>query len=662
AMAMAAWVAAATLIMAASAWRAPAAGPLPSLALLQGALAVSAALGPPRWVLRNAWQSLRRGILNDHVLAAAAALAGIAGGLGGLWRADLPSGAFFAASVYVLAFHAIGGYASVLVHVRASQAVRRLLALQPETASRLGSDGAEEEVPVEALRPGDRVLIRPGQRVPVDGVVVSGGSAVDLQLVTGEAIPRDCGPGDEVVGGSLNLTGTLVVEVSRVGEQTFLRQVARQVARARAMKPGVLRLVDRILLGYVPAVFALAAAAGLFWVLWPLATGGAPDVTRAAFALLGTLIMGYPCALGMATPLAIVRTSGEAATRGILMRSGEAFHLLRSVDVVVLDKTGTITEGRPRVVAVHAAGGDPHQLLALAASAEQRSEHPLARAIVQAAGEQGLRPSEPDRLRAVPGRGVVARVRGQEVLAGTSALLSEHGVPEEPDVMAWAQRQRELGRTVIFVAHAGRTVGAVALADRVKPEAAGAVTELQRQGLEVVMATGDDERVARAVAAEAGISRVHAGLLPGEKQELVRSLQAGAHRVAFVGDGINDAPALMQADVGVAIGSGTDIAIESADVVLTGSRLDAVPEARRLAAASYGLTVRNVTVALAFNAAGMLASVTGRLHPGWAMLAMTLSLGTVLVSSSVLPMGWLGGKAPSARQQAAKSGRPGARG
>lgn len=650
ALTMVAWVGAATLLMAVHALGRllpglPMGSPAP-MALrwtepLQGALAVTAAFGPARWVLRNAWQSIRRGILNDHVLAAAAALAGIAGGLWGLWRGALPAGAFFGAAIYVLGFHAAGGYASVLVHVRASQAVRRLLALQPETAVRVGPDGDEEEVPVEALRPGERVRIRPGQRVPVDGVVVAGNSAVDLRLVTGEPIPRDCGPGDEVVGGSLNLTGTLLVEATRVGEQAFLRQVARQVAEARAMKPGILRLVDRILLVYVPAVFALAGTAGLFWVMGPLAWGGAPDTVRAAFAVLGTLIMGYPCALGMATPLAMVRTSGEAAARGILMRSGEAFQLLRSVRVVVLDKTGTVTEGRPRVVGV--CGADPGAVLALAASAERPSEHPLARAIVQAAAEQGVPLSEPERFEALPGQGVVARIGGDEVLVGGPGLLAQHGVWEDPEVGSWAARQQEAGRTVVFVARDRLLVGAIALADRLKAEAAEAVAQLKHLGLKVVMATGDDERAARAVAAEAGIDQVYARLLPGQKRELVRALQAGGQRVAFVGDGINDAPALMQADVGIAIGSGTDIAIESADVVIPASRLDAVPQARRLAAASYALTVRNLIMALAFNAAGIVASVTGRLHPGWAMLAMTVSLGAVLLSSSLMPLAWPGG-------------------
>ena len=306
----------------------------------------------------------------------------------------------------------------------------------------------------------------------------------------------------------------------------------------------------------------------------------------------------------MATPLAMVRTSGKAAARGTLMRSGEAFQLLRSVRVVVLDKTGTVTEGRPHVVGVHAIAGDPDEVLALAAAAERPSEHPLARAIVRAATERGLQPAEPKAFEAVPARGVVARVGGDDILVGSSRLLGEYGVQcsgqQALDTLRWAEGQRERGRTVIFVACNRCVVGGVALADRVKPEAADAVAELKRQGLEVVMPTGDDERVARAVAAEVGIKRVYAGLLPGQKRELVHALQAGGGRVAFVGDGINDGPALMQADVGIAIGSGTDIAIESADVVIPASRLDVVPKARRLAAASYALTVRNLAVALAF--------------------------------------------------------------
>ena len=398
-----------------------------------------------------------------------------------------------------------------------------------------------------------------------------------------------------------------------------------------------------------------AGTAGLFWVLRPLASGGTPDIARAAFALLGT------CSWATREPWAWPPRwpwFGPRARRQIealLTREGKAFQPLRSVQGVVMDKTGTVTEGWPYVVAVHAIAGDPDGVLALASAAGRPSEHPLPRAIVRAATERGLQPAEPKAFQALPARGVDARVGGDNILLGSSRLLGEYGVQcsgqQALDTLRWAEGQRERGRTVIFVACNRCVVGGVALADRVKPEAADAVAELKRQGLEVVMPTGDDERVARAVAAEVGIKRVYAGLLPGQKRELVHALQAGGGRVAFVGDGINDGPALMQADVGIAIGSGTDIAIESADVVIPASRLDVVPKARRLAAASYALTVRNLAVALAFSAAGMLASLTGRLHPAWAMLAMTLSLGTVLLSSSLMPLTWLGGGAFPSRQR-----------
>jgi heavy metal translocating P-type ATPase len=500
----------------------------PYLVPALAALALGSALGPARFVLRNAWQSLKRGILNDHVLAAAGALAGAAGGFTGwAWpRSGLPAGAFFAAATYILAFHAAGGYASVLVHVRASQAVRRLLSLQPETAVRLGAGGREEEVPVDVLQPGDRVRVRPGARVPADGEVEEGRAAVDERLVTGEPLPREVGPGDEVIGGSVNLTGQLVVRVTRVGEESFLRRVARQVAEARASKPAILRLVDRILLGYVPAVLAAAAAGALTWTLGAWALGSGPDWSRAALAALGALVMGYPCALGMATPLAMVRAGGVAAARGILMRSGEAFQLLRLVRVAVFDKTGTLTEGRPAVVGVWAASGDEGAVLALVGSAERASEHPLARAVVAEAARREIELAEPEDFLALPGRGVQARVRGEEVRVGREDWLETEGIDVPEEARRWAEAQRRRGATVTFVAAGDRVVGALAFADRLKADAAAAVARLRALGVEPVLASGDHEVPARWVAAQAGIDRVHARLLPEDKRRLVRELRS----------------------------------------------------------------------------------------------------------------------------------------
>jgi Cu+-exporting ATPase len=608
-------------------------GPSLLLATAMGALALVTALGPARFILvRNGWQSIRRGILNQDVLVSAAAVGGLVGGVAGLFIPAFPAGGFFGTTVFVLAFHLIGGYASVLVHVRASQSVRRLLALQPQTARRIEADGREVEVPLEELTVGDRVRVRPGERIPVDGTVVEGASAVDASLVTGESLPRDTLPGDEVIGGSLNQTGSVVVEVTRVGAQSFLRTVARQVAEARAMKPGILRLVDRVLLVYVPAVFAASAAGFLLWIVGPWVWAGQPDVLRAGFAALSVLVMGYPCALGMATPLAIIRASGEAAERGILMRSGEAFHVLKDVTVIVLDKTGTLTEGKPAVVRCLAIGRDEDEVLRLAASAETLSEHPLAEAIVQEAQTRVLALAKPEAFEAHPGRGVVATIDGRQVVVGTERFLGEAGIDTSPIRSALEQVQAQ-GQTAVLVAVDGRAGGVVALADRLKPDARLTIEQLRRLGLQPVLLTGDNRRTAEAVAREVGIDQVMAEVLPGEKAEEVRRHQQEGHKVAMVGDGINDAPALMQADVGIAMGAGTDITIEAADIVLVGERLSALVEARELAQRSYRLTATNVSLALGFNAIGVHAAVTGMVPPVWAMLAMAVSVSVVLANS-----------------------------
>jgi len=628
-----AWVAAgllatASALMLTSSWW----GPTRTRVLVMGLLAGFAALGPARWVLRNAWQSLRRGILNQDVLAAAAALAGLAGGVAGLCAAGFPAGEFFGAAVYVLAFHLVGGYLSVLVHVRASQSVRKLLSLNPSTAWRLRPDGAEEEVPVDQLRPGDLLRVRPGERVPADGAVVEGASAVDESLLTGEPLPVDKLPGDEVVGGSLNQWGSLVVRVTRVGADSFLQSVARHVAEARALKPGILRVVDRVLLWFVPAVFAAAAAGFVLWTVGASILTGRPDAARGVFAALSVLVMGYPCALGMATPLAIVRASGEAAGRGILMRSGEAFQLLGRVDTFVFDNTGTLTEGRPHLVACSTRGMPEEEVLQLAASAERPSEHPLGRAIVEGAEVRGIPLLEPEEFSARPGRGVAAKVGGSRVLVGTDRFLVEGGVDPSP-FRAAAAELREAGQTAVLVAADGEAVAVLGIADRLKPDAVRTVGELRRRGLRVVLLTGDDERTARAVAEEAGIGEVLSEVLPQQKADVVRALQRAGRRVAMVGDGINDAPAIMQADVGIAVGTGADVAVESADVVLVGKRLAAVVEAVELAKRSSRLTVQNVVLALAFNGVGVLAAVSGLVRPVWAMLAMAASVSLVLARS-----------------------------
>lgn len=608
-------------------------GPQLLFALAIGILALGTALGPARFIIvRNGWQSLRRGILNQDVLVSASALGGLVGGMVGLFVPAVPAGGFFGATVFVLAFHLIGGYASVLVHVRASQSVRRLLALEPQTARRIGTDGSELEVPLEELTVGDLVRLQPGERVPVDGVTVEGASAVDESMVTGEPIPKDKLAGDEVISGSLNQTGSLIVRVTRIGRDTFLRTVARYVAEARAMKPGILRLVDRVLLVYVPAVFTASAAGLLIWTIGSWFWFGEPNLLRASFAALSVLIMGYPCALGMATPLAIIRAGGEAAERGILMRSGEAFQVFRNIQVIIFDKTGTLTEGKPWLVDCLVPGRDAHEILRLAASAESLSEHPLAKAIVDEAQARTLKLAKPTSFEARPGHGVIAMIEGHQVLVGTQRFLEEEKT-NTTSLKPLVEQVQEQGQTAVFVAVDGQAAGVLALADRLKPDAKATVEQLRRLGLTPMLLTGDNWRTARAVAGAIGIEQVRAEVLPGEKAVEVQRLQVHGTKVAMVGDGINDAPALMQADVGIAIGAGTDIAIEAADVVLVGQHLSALVEARELARRSYHLTVTNVALALSFNGIGVLAAITGIVYPVWAMIAMAVSVSVVLANS-----------------------------
>jgi heavy metal translocating P-type ATPase len=596
------------------------------------ALALANVFGPGLYILKMAAHSLRRGILNQHVLLELAAFSGLAGGFAGFFVEGFPIADFFGVAVFVTTYHILSGYTSLLVRTRASQAVRRLLALQPAVA-RVIRNGREEEVPIEEVKKGDLVRVRPGESIPVDGEVVKGASSVDESLVTGESMPVEKLPGDEVIGGSVNLTGSIVVRVTRVGEESFLQQVARHIEEARALKPGIIQLVDRILKYYVPGVIAFALFGFAAWTLGAWLITGEANLKRGAFAALAALVMGYPCALGMATPLAIIRGSGEAAKKGILMRSPQAFQALKDVRVVVLDKTGTLTRGKPEVVEVLALGeADAEEVLRLAASAEAASEHPLAKAIVEHAQALKLSLAEVSDFQAVPGSGVRAKLGGKKVLVGSLRFLEEAGV-EVGRAEKHALAMEEAGKTVVGIAAESRLLGLIALADAVKEDAAEAIRQLRLAGLKPVMLTGDNRRTALAIARQVGIAEVFAEVLPQEKAEHVRALQEQGTRVAMVGDGINDAPALMQADVGIAIGAGTDIAIESADVILVGNRLSAVVEAYHIARNSYKKTVQNLAIAFSFNGIGVPLATTGLVHPVWAMFAMLASASGVLLNS-----------------------------
>ncbi len=605
--------------------------PLPAMRWLMPLLAVATVFGPGLYILRMAIPSIRRRIFNQHVLLEFGAFAGLVGGVIGFFRPDFPMGDFLAVAVFITTYHILSGYASLFVRTRASQAVRKLMELQPPTA-RVIRDGREEEVPIEDVRPGDRVRVRPGESVPVDGIVVEGASAVDESLVTGEPIPKEKVGGDEVIGGSMNQSGTLVVKVTRVGEESFLQQVARHIEEARALKPGIIQLVDRVLKVYVPGVLAFAGLAMLIWTLGAWLVTGQPNWTRAIFGALAVLVMGYPCALGMASPLALIRGGGEAARKGILMRSGEAFQVFKDIRKIVLDKTGTITLGKPRVVDVYAVHGDQREVLRLAASAEGPSEHPLARAVVDRAERDGIKLVAAEDFAAMAGRGVRARVEAILVVVGSPRLLREEGVDLAP-AAAKVREWEEEAKTVIGVATDREFLGLLAIADEIKEDAKEAIDRLKRLGIQPVMITGDNERTARAVAEQVGIDEVHAQVLPQEKAAKVRALQEQGYRVAMVGDGINDAPALMQADVGIAIGAGTDIAIESSDIIIVGDRLGAVVDAYHIGSSSFRKTVQNLSLAFAFNGIGVPAATTGLVHPVWAMIAMISSVSTVLLNS-----------------------------
>jgi len=599
---------------------------------LVAALAVVLVFGVGRHILHMAVQALRRGILNQHVLLEIGAFAGMLGGVIGLVldRPDYPTAPFFAVSVMVATYHIFSEWLSLIVKTRSSQAVKRLLDLQPETAH-VVQDGQERDVPLDAVAVGDLVRIRPGERVPVDGTVAGGRSAVDQALVTGEPIPVERAEGDAVIGGSINGTGTLLVRVTAVGAGSFLQKVVREVEDARALKPGLLHLVDRVLQVYTPTVLVMAALAFVGWLAGSWLASGEPDIERAVFAGLSVLVMGYPCAVGISVPLSIVRGAGEAAEHGILMRTGEAFQGYRLVDTVVLDKTGTLTEGRPAVREVELFSGSEADLVAFAAAAEASSEHPLAQAVVKAAFERGAVPPDVTSFEAVPGKGVVACTEAGEVLVGSPAFLAGRGV----DLSSAAARIQDLegaGRTVIVVGRDRRLLGLLALDDSLRSDAAQAVAALRAEGLRTVLLTGDNERAARRIAAEAGIDEVHAGVLPDGKAETVRRLQAMS-KVAMVGDGINDAPALMQADVGIAMGGGTDIAIEAADIIILSNRLAALPLARRISRRSYAKMLQNVWLAFAFNGLGIPVAATGLINPIWAMIAMAVSVTAIFLNS-----------------------------
>ena len=591
----------------------------------------------------DGYRSLRGGSANMSVLVALGTSAAYGFSVVALlFPAAGIHGLYFETSAVLITLILLGKLLEARAKRRTSQAIRALMELGAKTA-RVVRDGEELVVPVGEVRIDDEVLVRPGEKIPVDGEVVSGESSVDESMLTGESLPRDRGPGEPVFGATLNGQGSLRVRATKVGRQTALAQIVRIVKEAQASKAPVQRLADAVSAVFVPVVVGIAAVTFLVW--W-LAAG---DLTGALVAMTAVLVIACPCALGLATPTAIMVGTGVGASRGILFKGAEALENARRLEVVVLDKTGTLTRGEPRLTdVVPAHGVDESLLLGQLASAESDSEHPLARAIVAGARERGLELARPARFEALGGRGLVAEVAGQELVAGTRALLAERGVETAPLEAEWA-RLEEQGKTVFGVALGGDLAGLVAVADTLKEGAAEAVAALRRLGLQVKMLTGDNRRTARAIAREAGIDEadVLAEVLPAEKADAVRRLQqgeGGARRVvAMVGDGINDAPALAAADLGLAMGYGTDVAIETADVTLMQGDLRAVAGAIRLSRATIHKIKQNLFWALFYNAAGIPLAALGLLSPILAGAAMALSSVSVVSNALLLkrfePMG-----------------------
>ncbi len=537
-------------------------------------------------------------------------------------------GVYFEAAAVIVSLTLLGQILELRARSSTSAAIKALLRLAPPTARRLRADGSDEEVPLDQVQEGDRLRVRPGDKVPVDGEVIEGHSNVDESLLTGESLPVSKNPGGWLIGGTQNANGSLIMRADRVGSGTMLAQIVQLVAQAQRSRAPMQRLADRVSFWFVLAVLAVAAATFFVWG----AFGPEPSWTYAVLNAVAVLIIACPCALGLATPMSVMVAMGRAAQSGILFRDAEAIEKLRTVDTLIVDKTGTLTEGRPAFrAAIAAPRFDEAELLRLAASLDAGSEHPLAQAIVAEARRRGLALAMPESFESGTGLGVRGEVEGQQLALGSAALMRDIGVSMEP-LAAEAARLRDEGASVMFLAADSALAGLIAVADPVKASTPEALSLLRRSGLSIVMATGDAVATARAVAAMTGITEVHGEARPADKAALIAKLRAEGRSVAMAGDGINDAPALAAADVGIAMGTGTDVAISSSQVTLVKGDLRGIARARDISAATVRNMWQNLSFALVYNAlgvpiaAGVLWPWTGLLlSPMIAALAMSLS-------------------------------------
>jgi Cu+-exporting ATPase len=544
---------------------------------------------------------------------------------------------YYEAASVIVTLILLGQVLELRARGRTSAAIKDLLGLAPKTARRLRDDGSDEDVALSDVHPGDRLRVRPGEKVPVDGVVLEGSSSVDESMVSGEPIPSEKAPGARVVGGTVNGTGTFVLRAEKVGADTLLARIVAMVSEAQRTRAPIQKVADVVAGYFVPTVIAVAV--GTF-VVWALA-GPSPRVAHAIVNAVAVLIIACPCALGLATPMSIMVATGRGASAGVLFRNAEAIEVMRQVNTLVVDKTGTLTEGKPRLVSVVAFGHlDEGELLRLAASLERGSEHPLATALLRGASERGVPIAQASEFESRTGRGVVGRVDGAQVALGNAALMRELGVEAAP-LAAKAEELRAEGQTVMFVAVDGEIAGLVGVADPIKEAAREAIRALQADGIRVVMVTGDNRVTAEAVARTLDIDEVVAEVLPDQKLDAVKRLQAAGQVVAMAGDGINDAPALAQAQVGIAMGTGTDVAMESAGVTLVQGDLRGIVRARRLSKATMRNIKQNLFFAFVYNSAGV-PIAAGILYPFFGVLlspilaAAAMSLSSVSVVANAL--------------------------
>jgi len=575
-------------------------------------------------ILRKTIMAVRQRVINANVLLSAGAWGSFIIGALSLYYPVFPN--FLPVAAWLMSLHLFFGYFKLDTRKKASDAVRKLINLQPAKA-RVLRVGQFVDVLTKEVIVGEVVEVRPGERIPLDGVVLNGDASVDEASFTGESIPAVKEVGSNVIGGTLNLDGALQIKVSKIGQNSFLSQIVSLMSRIAEKKPPVELLADKLMNYYGPIVFIVAAVA---FVVWGLVTG---NYIQATLVLLTTIIMGYPCALGITTPMLAAIAGGKGISIGLLVKASEVFYGLSRVDTIVFDKTGTLTYGKPTVTDVHAMNGDAIELLSVAEALESKSEHPIGQAITFFAQKEGAPKLAINNFKAIPGKGVTGNVNGESVLAGKPSFIEQSGVVVSETIKCSINNFGNDGKTAVVICKGATVIGVIALQDTPRPTGEQVIAKMKQRGMRTVMLTGDATQVAEPIAKRLGIDEVQAELLPGEKSTAIEALQKQGYKVAMVGDGINDAPALAQSDVGIAIGAGTDVAIEAAGVILIGDRLIDVLNAVILGKASYKTMTGNVIVAVLFNIVGMLLATLGLITPILAIVVMIVSIFAILINT-----------------------------